>query len=88
LLKLRDHAVNEIAKAEAEIAQCLANFVCCVLEDVKTSYKLSPEEKIELFKRLILAAAVKEKAIAEVIEALADLVKAEKHFMDAADEVM
>lgn len=66
----RDNAFKEIVQAEANIAQCMANFICCIVDELKANPKYRAEEKIELFNRLILAATAKEKAITDVINAL------------------
>ncbi|MGI6678295.1 MAG: hypothetical protein ACOX2Q_04280 [Dehalobacterium sp.] len=70
--RCRDNAFTEIAQAEAEIAQCMADFVCCILDELKHDRRSSIEEKVELFRCLILASATKEKAIADVVNALAN----------------
>lgn len=82
--RCKDNSFKEIAQAEAEIAQCMADFVCCVLDELKHDHKHSVEEKIELFRCLILAAAVKEKAIAAVVNALANNTLAHKGPCDSA----
>lgn len=74
---------NAIAKAEGDIAQCLADFVCAILDEIKEDCKLDPEEKVALFVRLITAATDKENAIAAVINALAKKIAAEKDKGDA-----
>lgn len=74
----KDKPFNDIAKAEAQIAECMADFICCVLDDIKEARKFSVEEKIELFKCLILASAEKEKAIADVVNALANIIESKK----------
>lgn len=81
-VKWKDNWFREIAEAEADIAKCMAEFICCVLDELKTERKLSVEEKIELFKSLILASAVKEKAIAAVIKALARVKQPKKAIGD------
>lgn len=81
-VKWKHNWFKEIAEAEADIAKCMADFICCVLDELKTERKLSVEEKIELFKRLILASAVKEKAIADVIKALSKVNKPKKAIGD------
>lgn len=72
-----DQSVKAIGQAEADIAQCMADFICCILDELKCDHKRSVGDKILLFKVLITAAAVKEKAIASVLKALAWRIKAE-----------
>jgi hypothetical protein len=83
--RCKENAFKEIAQAEADVAQCMADFVCCILDELKHDHKHTVEEKIELFRCLILAAAVKEKAIAAVVNALANNTLAQKGPCDAAN---
>ncbi len=86
--RYKENAFSEIAQAEAEIAQCMADFVCCVLDELKHDNRRCVEEKIELFRCLILASAVKEKAIAAVINALANNTTANKGVCDFPEAYM
>lgn len=85
-VKCKENSFKEIAEAEAEIARCMADFVCCILDELQHDHKHSVEEKIELFRCLILASAVKEKAIAAVLNALANNTLARKGPCDIADD--
>lgn len=82
--KCKENSLKQIAEAEADIARCMADFVCCVLDELQHDHKHSVEEKIELFRCLILASAVKEKSIAAVLNALANNAMARKGPCDVA----
>lgn len=68
-------AIRDIVEAEADIAECLADFLCDFLEDVADVDDL--EERAELVNRILCSFSCKEKAMGELIDAVANLVNAD-----------
>lgn len=81
----QDESVIAITEAEAGILQCLQDFFCALLGDIQVDTELTLEEKTELSKKLICAAAAKEKSIGLVLQGLAAKILADKGLVPNGD---
>ena len=69
-------SIEAISEAEAGIAQCMADFLCnSILPNIKL---LIVDDQVELAKSIFCAYTCKEKGMAAVIDALANIILADK----------
>lgn len=69
--------IENIAIAEAAIADCLQVSLCATLTDIEANVTEIPE-KVELIKSVLCAYTCKEKGMGELINALGNLTLADK----------
>lgn len=73
----QNESVVAITEAEAGIAQCMADFLCnTILPEITLLTDIN--EQVELSKSIYCAYACKEKGMADVIDALANKILADK----------
>lgn len=65
-----EESILSILSDEAQIIRCLRVFFCKTLQELETEKCMIPERKVRLASELINATAQKEKALAEVLEAI------------------
>ncbi|SFR63842.1 hypothetical protein [Anaeromicropila populeti] len=76
--------INSLTEAEAGIAQCLADFLCNeFFPEVNEIEDIT--EQTELVNKILCAYSCKEKAMGTLIDALADLVLADKGISPCGD---
>lgn len=73
----QDESIVAITEAEAGIAQCMADFLCNTILPAITALT-DVDEQVELSRTIYCAYACKEKGMANVIEALASKILADK----------
>ncbi|GEM_PF-2396422 len=69
-----DELILSILSDEAQMAQCLREFFCKILQEISTIDNLPQNRKILLIKNLINTATQKELALAAVLEAIGKVI--------------
>lgn len=84
----QEQSVTAIAEAEAGILQCIQEFACAsltVITPLTTDTIDVVEDKIDISKKLLCSMAAKESSIGDVLNGLANKIKADNGCCDDND---